>query len=429
MLRILKKIIPRSVFEFFSPAYHYLLALLGALIYRFPAGKLAVIGVTGTKGKTTTTELVNAILEAAGYKTALASTLRFKIGDKEKRNFFKMTMPGRFFMQNFLREAVNAGCTHAIIEMTSEGAKQFRHKFIYPSALIFTNLAPEHIESHGSYENYVKAKLEIAKEVKNTIVVNIDDKEGEKFLALNIKNKIPYSLHDAIAVKADEKGSSFQVGKMVVHSKLPGIFNVSNMLGAIAYAKFTGISDETIKKGLESINFIRGRMEKIAEGQGFDVVVDYAHTPDSLKAVYETYNSCKKICVLGNTGGGRDIWKRKVMGEIADKYCDQIILTNEDPYDEDPNKIVEDIKKGINKKPVEIIMDRREAIHVAIEKASYLAEVLRDKQNTNEKVAVLITGKGTDPYIMGPNGEKLPWDDAAVAREELNKVIKNTPHA
>ena len=156
-------------------------------------------------------------------------------------------------------------------------------------------------------------------------------------------------------MKANEQGSSFQIGKLVIHSKLPGVFNIYNMLGAIAYAKFVGIPEEKIKKDLEEINFIRGRMEKINLGQDFDVVVDYAHTPDSLRAIYETYNSNKKICVLGNTGGGRDKWKREEMGKIADKYCDQIILTNEDPYDEDPRNIVEDVKKGIKKKPTEII--------------------------------------------------------------------------
>lgn len=441
MLSVLKKIIPKSVFKFFQPVYHYSLALLGAVRYRFPSKKLIIIGITGTKGKTTTAELVNAILEVAGFKTALQSTLRFKIGDKEKRNLFKMSMPGRFFMQKFLRDAVNAGCTHAVLEMTSEGAKQYRHKYIYPEALIFTNLAPEHIESHGSYENYLQAKLSIAKELEGRkeriIIANTDDKEGEKFLALNIKNKVPYSMGDAIGIKADEKGSSFQVGKIMIHSKLPGIFNVSNMLGAIAYAKFVGIREESIKRGLENINFVRGRMEKINVGQDFDVVVDYAHTPDSLRAVYETYaprstqsaskkiassqkeNKYHLICVLGNTGGGRDTWKRPEMGKIADEYCDEIILTNEDPYDEDPMKIIEDVKSGISSKPVDIILDRRTAI------ASAFAKATADKQGTtNDKIAVLITGKGTDPYIMEDNGKKTPWDDAEVAREELNKILE-----
>ncbi len=432
MLNILKKIIPKKIFSFFQPSYHFLLALLGAIKFGFPSKKMVVIGITGTKGKTTTTEIVNAIFEEAGYKTALASTLRFKIGEKEERNLFKMTMPGRFFLQNFLKRSLDAGCTHVVMEMTSEGSKQFRHRFIYPNALIFTNLAKEHIESHGSYENYREAKLNIARELTKKvkgdtcIIANIDDKEGEKFLEVSADHKIPYSLKDATAVKADEKGSVFQIGKVVIHSKLPGIFNVSNMLGAIACARFFGIQDEIIKKGLENMQFIRGRMEKVDIGQNFDVVVDYAHTPDSLKAVYETYKTHKTICILGNTGGGRDTWKRPEMGRLADKYCEQIILTNEDPYDEDPVKIVDDIKKGIKNKPTEIIMDRRTAIRTAILKAFRFAPKNGASRDNQNRVAVLITGKGTDPYIMEANGKKTPWDDAYVAREELKKVLGNS---
>lgn len=464
ILSLGRKIIPKKIFRAAQPIYHFCLAFLGAIVYRFPGKKIAVIGVTGTKGKSSTTEIVNAILEEAGAKTALANTIRYKIGEKEWPNMFKMTMRGRFFTQKFLRQALNAGCTHAVIEVSSEGVPQYRHKFLFLDALIFTNLAPEHIESHGSYENYVRAKVKIAKELEApakkamrkvwpsrlenseetprldagrgglfeepflpepVLIVNADDSEAEKFLALNVKNKITYSLKDAVGVKANEKGSSFQSGKLVVHSQLPGIFNVYNMLGAITYARFAGIKDETIKKALEKIDFIRGRMEKITtmEKDGFDVVVDYAHTPESLKAVYESYGKpggARLICVLGNTGGGRDTWKRKVMGGIADDYCEEIILANEDPYDEDPRKIVEEMKKGIVKKPVEIIMDRREAIGFAIKKAA----ALRQAQGArNENIALLITGKGTDPYIMEAGGKKTPWDDATVARDELQKLL------
>lgn len=420
MLSLIKKVIPKPVFQFFQPLYHYLLSFVGALIYRFPSKNLIVIGITGTKGKTTTTEFVNSIFEASGYKTAIASTLHFKIGESDRRNLFKMTMPGRFFIQKFLREAVDAGCNVAILEMTSEGAKQFRHKFIDLDALIFTNLAPEHIESHGSYENYLNAKLSIAKGLETSnkknpaIIANADDKEGEKFLNLDIKNKIPYSIKDAFNIKSDQDSSSFQVGKTVIYLKVAGVFNILNALGAIACAKHFGIGDDAIKNGLESIEKIRGRMEKIEEGQNFDIVVDYAHTPDSLKAIYDTYKDHRTICILGNTGGGRDKWKREEMGKIADEYCGEIILTNEDPYDEDPIAIVEDIKKGIKNKKVDIIMDRREAIRTAISRAI-------------EGGAVLITGKGTDPYIMGPNGTKEEWDDATVAREELDRFINHDP--
>jgi len=222
---------PKKIFRKTQPIYHYFLAILGTIIYKFPAKHLTVIGVTGTKGKSTTVELVNAILEAVGKKTALASTIRYKIGEKSQPNLFKMTLRGRFFTQNFLRQAVDQGCTHAIIEISSEGVPQFRHKFIFLDALIFTNLAPEHIESHGSYENYLNAKLDIAKELIDhkkkkfthgpVIIANTDNKEGQKFLDLNIVNKIPYSLNNIIVTKADETSSSFQIGKLVIHSKLP----------------------------------------------------------------------------------------------------------------------------------------------------------------------------------------------------------------
>jgi UDP-N-acetylmuramyl tripeptide synthase len=170
--------------------YHYLLAFIGALFYGFPSRELKVIGITGTKGKTTTAELVNSILERAGYKTALAGTLRFKIADESTSNLYKMTMPGRFFLARFLRLAAKVGCHYAVVEMTSEGAAQYRHAFIELDALIFLNLAPEHIESHGSYEAYVRAKLLLAERLaqstkpRRIFVGNAEDAETPRFLAL-----------------------------------------------------------------------------------------------------------------------------------------------------------------------------------------------------------------------------------------------------
>lgn len=429
ILDIGRKLIPKKIFKSAQPAYHYLLALAGAIIYRFPSRKIRVVAVTGTKGKSTSTELMNAVLEAAGYKTALLNTIRFKIGEKSRPNKYKMTLPGRFFLQNFLSQAVNDGCSHAVIEMSSEAVPQYRHKFVELDALIFTNLAPEHIESHGSYENYLRAKLEIGKILETTskkqpvIVVNKDDKEAVKFLELNIENKVCYSINDAFNVNSDEDSSNFQVDKMIIYSKLAGIFNVMNMLGVIALAKFLGIKEEDIKRGLENVEKIRGRMERIIltdgnpSADGFQVVVDYAHTPESLRAIYEVYRDYETICVLGNTGGGRDKWKRGEMGKIADEYCAEVILTNEDPYDENPREIVDEMKKVIMNKPCDIIMDRRNAIFSALNKA---------REIKKEKVAVLITGKGTDPYIMGPGGSKEDWDDAAVTREELKKIYAGT---
>ncbi|MFZ2303747.1 MAG: UDP-N-acetylmuramoyl-L-alanyl-D-glutamate--2,6-diaminopimelate ligase [Minisyncoccia bacterium] len=415
ILRTIKKIIPRNIFRALQPAYHYSLAILSAIVYRFPARKIKVVAITGTKGKTSTAEIVNAILEEAGYRTALAGTLRFKVGDEEARNLYKMTIPGRFFVQRFLRRAVKAKCDWVIVEMTSEGAKQFRHKFIEFDALIFTNLSPEHIESHGSFENYKNAKLSIARAIANSpkrprlIVANADNEYASEFLAVDAEEKTTYSLKDAEPYTLEKDSTTFNFIGVPIRAHLSGAFNLSNILAGISFARTINISPEVIRRAIEKFHGIRGRVERVNAGQDFDVIVDYAHTIDSLEKVYEVFQDSQKICVLGGTGGGRDSWKRPAMGAIASAHCDEIILTNEDPYDEDPEKIVSEIMAGIEGGQAQIIMDRREAIARAISIAK-----------TGD--TVIITGKGTDPFIMEANGKKTPWDDASVAREELAKL-------
>lgn len=430
MKNFLKKIIPASVFTFFQPAYHYLLALTGALIYHFPARNMYIIGVTGTKGKSSTTEIINSILEKAGHKTALTNTIRFKIADTSERNLYKMSMPGLFFMQKFLARAKKAGCTHVVLEMTSEGAKQFRHKWIDLDAFVFTNISPEHIESHGSYENYRSAKLSIgelletSKKPNKILAANSDDPEAFRFLALKADKKVAYSLRDvephsvsAASNDSSDTGTFFTFHGTKVSPKLIGLFNIYNALAAAAVTDAMGIPVQTIKDGIENVAEILGRVEKVrAEGvagqkQNFDVVVDYAHTIDSLEKLYQAFPNQRKICVLGNTGGGRDTWKRPGMAKIADQYCDHVILTNEDPYDENPQKILDEMRVAVTNKPLDVIMDRREAIAKAISLA-------------RAGDAVLISGKGTDPYIMEANGKKTPWSDVDVAREELQKLLQ-----
>ena len=418
ILRLTQRLIPKQVYRFFQPGYHFLLALAGAVIYRFPSKALIVILVTGTKGKTSTAEILNSILEAAGNRTALLGTLRFKIGERSERNMRKMTIPGRFFVQRFLRGAVQAECSHVILEMTSEGAKQFRQRFIDMDALIFTNLSPEHIESHGSYEAYRDAKLSIAKTLthsskqKRFMVANNDDKEGALFLAMKHVTPIPYSQTDVDLVRADDTGIELIFKGKNISSPLPGVFNAYNIIAAATCADALGMPLDAIVLGIEKTREIEGRMQRVDDGRSFPVIVDYAHTPDSLEAVYIAYKNHQNICVLGNTGGGRDKWKRPIMGSIAEAHCAHVILTNEDPYDEDPQVILDEIALGMKTKKPEIILDRREAIARALTLA---------KETRN--AAVLITGKGTDPYIMGPNGTKLVWDDRDVAREELARTL------
>jgi len=416
----LKKIIPKRVFTAIQPHYHYALAYIGAVKYHHPSKNIVLIGITGTKGKSSTTEILAQILQADGKKVASLSTIQFKIGDTVEKNLFKMTMPGRFFVQQFLRKAVDAECEYAIVEMTSEGAKQFRHAFLAIDALIFTNLTPEHIESHGSFKNYKQAKLSLAEAVFNskkqprTLVANIDDEHGRDFLNFKVERIVPYGVSDLTLYSLHKDSISLVIENTTIRIPLVGLFNVYNALAAISYARSLGVSLLVIQEALRNLPVIAGRVQHIESparaSKKITAVVDYAHTPDSLQKLYEAFPDKPKICVLGNTGGGRDTWKRPEMGAIAEKFCDQIILTNEDPYDEVPEKIVQEMKDGMSANaPVQIIMDRTEAIKTALQIAP-------------KNGYVLISGKGTDPYIMGPNDTKIPWSDAEVTRTLLAEL-------
>lgn len=424
LLYWLKRLAPTSLLNFLRPPYHYVMAWLGSVWYRHPSRNLFVIAVTGTKGKSTTVELIAAILEAAGYKTSSLSTIQFKIGSEAKPNLYKMTTPGRFFVQRFLRLSTEASCTHAVIEMTSEAARQFRHKFIELDALVFTNLSPEHIESHGSFPKYKAAKLEIGKQLERSakrpryVVANIDDEHGNDFLSLKVEEKLPYGLSSLKFHSLHKDGASLVFPgndeNVTVRLPLVGLFNVYNALAAIKLTRALQVSLPVIEKAFRNLPPLHGRVEHFFSPKGakkqITAIVDYAHTPDSLEKLYLAFKDVPKICVLGNTGGGRDTWKRPEMAKIAERYCDHVILTNEDPYDEDPRKIVEEMARGVeNKEKLEIIMDRREAIRVALERA-------------RSGDYVLISGKGTDPYIMGPRNSRLPWSDAKVIEEELAKL-------
>lgn len=395
--------------------YHYLWALLSALFYRFPAKQLTVIGVTGTKGKSTVAEMLFAILTAEGHTTALAGTIRFAIGNESRPNVFKMTLPGRGFIQKFLRDAVSKGCTHAVVEITSEAVLQYRHLFLFLDGLVVTNIQREHIERHGSFEKYVRAKgkiveaLACSSKARRILVVSGDTPETKSFWATKCVDAVSFSEKELRNLVSDERSVRFHYAGVPVTLPLPGVFNAVNALAAIKMAEALGITTQKAADALAKLPPVRGRVEHIDAGQDFLAVVDYAHTPDSLQALYNAFPNRRKICVLGNTSGGRDAWKRPLMGRIADQACDKVILTNEDPYDEDPMAIIEAMTPQMTKKP-EIILDRREAIRAALRSA-------------RPGDAVLISGKGTDPFIMGPRDSKIPWSDAEVVREELTRLL------
>lgn len=416
--KLVRPLIPKKIYRFFQPAYHFLIAFLGAVIYRFPSKNIRVIAVTGTKGKTTTVEIINAILEEAGYKTALIGSLQLKVGNDSTLNPFGMSMPGLGYLQKFLRRAVVEKCDWAIMEMTSEGAKQFRHKFIELDAFIFTNLAPEHIESHGSFEKYLEHKKRIAELLSSSPkrrkvgIINADDDHAEDFVPLQATEVIRYSLKDAEPYTTDKNGITMHFKGVTMHSPLKGEYNVSNIIAAATFAQSFGVELPVISRALSKLRSIKGRGEhvKVSDKQRFDFVVDYAHTIESLEALYSAFPNQKKICVLGNTGGGRDTWKRPGMAKVADTLCDEIILTTEDPYDEDPRHIIDDMIPGITKHTPKIIIDRREAIREAINIAK-------------EGDVIFATGMGSQQYMCVAHGKKTPWDDSKVAREELEKLF------
>jgi len=385
MADFIRKIAP----VFLVRIYHYSLAIAGAVFYWFPSRNLKVIGITGTSGKSTTTELLSCILEKAGHKTASLSSVRFKIGQKEEKNMLKMTMPGRFKIQKFLMKAVNEKCEYAVIEVTSQGIEQFRHKFINFESAVFTNLSPEHVEAHKGFENYKKAKAKLFYTAKNIHVINRGDPNSDFFWNIPAKTKIGFSL------KEDSN--------LLSPINLIGEFNKYNALAAIKTAMALGIPLDICQKAIHEFKGIPGRMEVIAENP-FSVIVDYAHTPEQLKQVYQSFNR-PKICVLGSCGGGRDKWKRLEMGKLAREYCKQIIITNEDPYDENPMEIIDQIKKGAGEE-AQVILDRKEAIKKAIRSA--------EKDDV-----VIITGKGSEPWMCLAKGKKIPWDDREVAKKEL----------
>ncbi|MDO8530015.1 MAG: UDP-N-acetylmuramoyl-L-alanyl-D-glutamate--2,6-diaminopimelate ligase [bacterium] len=417
----IKRIIPPVLLN----AYHYGLALLGAVVFGFPGSKLIVIGVTGTSGKSTTVDFITRILEEAGHKTASMSSVRFKIGQEEKKNTLKMTMPGRFKVQQFLRQAVKEGCKYAVLEVTSEGIKQSRHRFINFTTAVFTNLSPEHIESHGGFENYRNEKLKLFKATKNTHIINIDDPNAEHFLKIPATQKYFFTAkeHLNLEFKHEDKNTleareinieegrlGFSVSGTHFNLNLLGNFNMYNALAAIGVGVSEGISLEVCKNALGKAKSIPGRMEIVAKSPL--VVVDYAHTPEQLELAYKSLAPKPLVCVLGSCGGGRDKWKRPVLGKIARQYCKEIIITNEDPYDEDPLEIMEQVADGIEGKSHSIVMDRKEAIKKALELAK-------------PKDAVIITGKGSEMWMCLESGQKIPWDDRQIVRD----VMAGTPKA
>jgi len=408
---------------YFKKIIHFLLAYAAYWWYGRPARKLIVVGVTGTKGKSTTCRLIASVLEAGGNKIGMLTTVEFQVAEKRWLNDKKMTMLGKGQIQSMLKQMVKAGCKYAVVETSSEGILQYRHIGLNYNTTVFTNLGTEHSERHGGFANLKKAKGKIFTKAK-VIIANTDDTNSDYYLnfpapekhtfGLNAQNQ-PEILGENII--SNQSGTDFSVGGKNFRLNIIGKFNVYNALAAIAVGRSQKISDDKITEGLASVKLVEGRMELVDAGQDFKVIVDYAHEPMSLtelfKSMREMVGDKKVIAVVGSDGGGRDKGKREKMGEVAGRLADYVIITDVNCYDEDPAEIAEMLAKGARSAGKKddinlfIVVDRREAIAKAISLA-----------DTGDAVA--ITAKGTEPYIAVAGGQKIPWDDRKVAKEVLS---------
>lgn len=436
MLSFFRKITPNFILNW----YHFCLVYLGVFVYGFPSREMVVIGVTGTKGKTTTCNLIAHILNYCGYKTGMATTVNFRIGDKEWINETKQTMLGRFKLQKLLRQMVNEGCKYAVIETSSEGILQHRHRGIDYNIAVFTNLTPEHIERHGSFENYRDAKLvlfeKVAEKKDGIGIYNLDDENAEYFLEVPMKIKYGYcaecqklgyrgamleNRYQISGIKLSPAETEFLFNGVRFKIPLIGEFNVSNAAAAICVVLSQNMPLAKIADALLEAKPVPGRMEVIDEGQDFTAIVDYSYEPASFENALKNlkvFNPKRIIVLVGSAGGGRDKWRRPVMGEIADKYADIVIITTDDPYDEKPKQIVDEVLEGALKNTkrklkenVFEIIDRRQAIKKAIEIA-------------REGDVILFAGKGGERWMNVAKGKKIPWDESEIVREEI-KIRNN----
>lgn len=415
--------------------YHKFVAMLAALIYRFPANRLHVIAITGTKGKTTTTHLITDVLREAGYKVGMASTVGFRVGDEYWNNTTKSTTQGRLYLQKLLRRIADERCTHAVLEVSSHAILQHRLWGVAVDTAVITNIGEDHLEYHGGFDNYLRTKgllfsrLNRSKRkprIPKVSIMNIDDPHFAYFDQFVADRKYTFGLKGgtciATNIELSPQGSKFTLKipnhTLEINIKLPGAFNIMNALAAVAVALANNIQPEIMKKALANTQPVPGRYETVAVGQPFTVIVDYAHTEESLRNLLEFYRPLTKgklWLVFGATGGGRDKAKRSKMGAIADSLADNIIVTDDDPYEEEEWSIIEDIRPGIQRQEgqgVWFIPTRREAIQFALNFAQ-----------PND--TVLIAGKGAETIQM-IHGTSIPWNDRQVVTELLQQAVKVT---
>ena len=444
LLDLIKKILPNSIVKKIRPLGHGFLAFVAAARYGFPSRKMIVIGITGTAGKSTTIQLLAHILHMTGHKTGYSTTVGFFDGTTEHINSDSMSMAGRFRLQGYLKTMVQNNCTHAIIEATSEGLAQNRHVGIDFDGCVITNLAEAHLDSHGGFDNYKKAKAKLFQALASSktkklfphkfIGVNLDDSYAEYYLKFAATNKFGVTMKRDRVLLPDEpqtiflgdnfaanvEGIEFTIDGQKFTVPMPGKFNAYNAMIAIATASMLGIALAHAAQALEGFGGVSGRMERIPNDRTIGIYLDYGPEPIAMKNALESVAALphkKIIHVFGSTGGHRDIIKRFEFGELSAQFADTIIITNDDVYDSDPEQIARDIRIGIDRvasdrkhvSKVKTILDRR----AGIKQGLLLAE---------PGDIVMISGKGSEQFLSLPGNKTIAWNDKQVITELLQEI-------
>ncbi len=398
------------------------MAAIGHVFYGFPSQRLKIIGVTGTNGKTTTTHLIKSILESAGHSVGLLGTIVIRIGDREIPAL--RTTPESLDLHRLFAEMIKSKVDYVVMEVSSHSLDLDRVGYVDFDYGIFTNLTRDHLDFHGNMKNYLEAKLRLFKSTDRYNIINADDPSGDiiaervknlptGMLTFGIENRADFHAED---ISVDAQGVKYKLvwkeNSLPIEVKIPGIISVYNSLAAAAVLIADGISPEYIQKGLQKVTGVRGRSETLDTGLGFSVIIDYAHTPDGLDNILSTIKGYARgrVITMFGCGGNRDKEKRPMMGEIAGKLSDFVIVTSDNPRKEEPHKIIEDILPGVEKTGTSYIciVDR----HKAIEYALGLAEV---------DDIVVLAGKGHEIYQEFAD-YTLEFDERKIVMDILERI-------
>lgn len=426
--KIVKTVIPVNLFKSIEPYGHLAEAVLANVRYGFPSRKMHIVGVTGTNGKTTTSFLIHRMLHEAGYKVGLLSTVGYGIGDDIKPQIEHITTAQSGLLQKRLRDFQRAGVEWVVVETSSHSLAQYRVWGLPYEMAVMTNVTNDHLDYHVTFDNYLEAKRKLfvlaAKNGKKFGAVNADDPSAEKFLK-TVPNKISYGVKNGdlkaknIKLASDHSTYDAVVGKdkYSIRVNIPGDFNVYNSLAAVSVGCEIGLTKKQIEKGIAALEGVEGRMMIVNEGQKFKVIIDFASTPDAFENLFESVRPVTKgklIAVFGSAGR-RDEAKRAVQGEIAGKFADEVIITEEDDRDVDGKEIMKQIAEGVERngkkldKDYFMVHDRVEAIEFAMTRAK------------SENDTIVLLGKGHEKTIERADGEH-PWSEIDTARKALKKI-------